>query len=65
MIWFKGCPKCGGDLEEERDWYGRSVLCVQCGHELTKGEEVVLLYRDHQLHHMQEAHPDRLVGAAR
>ena len=31
MIWFKGCPRCTGDLFHERDQYGHFVTCVQCG----------------------------------
>ena len=31
MIWFKGCPRCSGDLFHDRDQYGQFVTCVQCG----------------------------------
>ena len=31
MFWFKSCGKCGGDVYEERDIYGFSVSCIQCG----------------------------------
>jgi len=31
MIWFKGCPRCSGDLFHDRDQYGQLVTCVQCG----------------------------------
>ena len=31
MFWFKGCPRCSGDLFEDRDQYGPFVTCVQCG----------------------------------
>ncbi len=38
MLWLKGCPRCRGDLYEERDQYGYVVACFQCGHELTQAE---------------------------
>ena len=31
MIWFKGCPRCTGDLIHDRDQYGPFVTCAQCG----------------------------------
>jgi hypothetical protein len=39
MIWLKSCPRCGGDLFEERDWYAHSVKCFQCGRTLTLAQE--------------------------
>lgn len=32
-MWTKGCPKCGGDLFEDR-WLGgdSDVKCIQCGY---------------------------------
>ncbi len=32
MIYFKGCPKCKGDLYLEEDFYGSFFKCFQCGH---------------------------------
>ena len=34
MFWFKLCPRCSGDLSEDRDQYGKFIRCMQCG--LTK-----------------------------
>ena len=31
MFWFKRCPRCTGDLYEDRDVYGPFITCVQCG----------------------------------
>ena len=31
MFSLKSCEKCGGDVYQERDIYGLSVTCVQCG----------------------------------
>ena len=42
MLWLKGCPRCDGDLVEEKDRYGMYVACVQCGYELTGEQEAVL-----------------------
>ena len=32
MILFKACPRCGGDIRTERDFYGAYKMCLQCGH---------------------------------
>ena len=31
MFWLKCCGKCGGDVYEEKDIFGVSVTCIQCG----------------------------------
>ena len=31
MFWFKHCPRCTGDLFEDRDQYGQFITCMQCG----------------------------------
>ena len=31
MFWFKLCPRCSGDLFEDRDQYGAFITCMQCG----------------------------------
>lgn len=31
MYWLKACSKCGGDLHEAQDQFGRYVACLQCG----------------------------------
>ncbi len=31
MFFFKGCPKCHGDLYVDGDSYGAFVECLQCG----------------------------------
>ena len=31
MFWFKQCPRCCGDLYQDRDHYGPFVSCCQCG----------------------------------
>ena len=30
-MWFKGCPRCGGDVVASQDIYGAYIQCVQCG----------------------------------
>lgn len=42
MIWFRACPRCHGDLREVADQWGMTVLCLQCGHELTPAQEARL-----------------------
>lgn len=43
MFWLKACPRCGGDLNAERDRDGAYVACLQCGHVLTSAQEALLL----------------------
>ena len=31
MFYLKACPKCHGDMYQERDLYGTFVECLQCG----------------------------------
>ena len=31
MMLFKACQRCGGDLRETSDIYGRYMQCIQCG----------------------------------
>ena len=42
MFWFKGCPKCHGDLYGNSDVYGSYVACLQCSHYLSETEEAQL-----------------------
>ena len=39
MIWIKSCPRCRGDLLQNRDLFGWYVSCFQCGHHLSEVEE--------------------------
>ena len=34
MFWLGCCPKCNGDLYEDRDHHGAYIACIQCGHYL-------------------------------
>ena len=42
MMYFKGCPKCNGDLYAGEDVHGRYVSCIQCGYlrDETLGESI-------------------------
>ena len=31
MLLFKACPRCGGDIQVNRDIYGDYKECLQCG----------------------------------
>ncbi len=31
MLWFKRCPRCQGDLANDRDCHGVYLYCLQCG----------------------------------
>ena len=41
MFWLKSCPRCHGDLFQERDHYGWYVSCMQCGHHLNEVQEAI------------------------
>ncbi|MBI2171979.1 MAG: hypothetical protein HYU30_08190 [Chloroflexi bacterium] len=38
MVWLKGCPKCRGELTDNKDTYGYYIYCVQCGYHLTEAQ---------------------------
>jgi uncharacterized C2H2 Zn-finger protein len=42
MFWLKCCPRCSGDLYEDRDRYGSYVNCMHCGYYLTEAEAMPL-----------------------
>jgi reverse gyrase len=42
MIYSKACPRCHGDLYEERDRWGNYIACAQCGKHLNRNEETAL-----------------------
>jgi len=42
MFWLKSCPRCHGDLYDNKDIYGSYIDCFQCGHYLTADEDASL-----------------------
>ncbi len=42
MVWIRCCPRCKGDLWDNRDVYGCYFVCIQCGYYLTDSEEARL-----------------------
>ena len=32
MIYFKGCPRCHGDLYLKEDIFSKYLSCLQCGY---------------------------------
>ena len=32
MMYFKACPRCEGDMHDNRDMYGEYKECLQCGY---------------------------------
>ena len=32
MLWLKSCPRCRGDMMEERMLGELELVCLQCGH---------------------------------
>ena len=41
-LWRRGCPRCGGDLFEERHLESVDMVCLQCGHILTGEQETIM-----------------------
>ena len=33
-VYFRDCPRCGGDVKRNRDHYGEYHQCLQCGYML-------------------------------
>ena len=44
MVWIRCCPRCNGDLQDNRDIYGNYFVCIQCGYYLTDSEASRLQY---------------------
>lgn len=42
MLLLKACPRCGGDLSVDHDRDCGFLECVQCGHILSRQEELAL-----------------------
>lgn len=38
MLQMQKCPRCSGDLYDERDQYGEYFACLQCGYLQEKPE---------------------------
>lgn len=32
MLSYAKCPKCNGNVYVEEDYYGKSIVCLQCGY---------------------------------
>ena len=32
MMYLKACPRCKGDMHDNRDMYGEYKECLQCGY---------------------------------
>ncbi len=47
-LYLKSCPRCGGDMNSNRDIYGEYRLCMQCGHmiDIVKPSNLFALSRD-------------------
>ena len=44
MIWFKSCPRCGGDLVEERSIDAiAEITCLQCARTLDARQRAGIL----------------------
>jgi hypothetical protein len=67
MFWLKSCPRCGGDLYDDRDQYSDYIACIQCGHYLTEAEEILLKYatRPKPISDSRKAPAREAVGGAR
>lgn len=41
MLQFKSCPRCQGDVQIDRDWFGEYKKCLQCGWSLDSAEDTM------------------------
>ncbi|MBI3964529.1 MAG: hypothetical protein HY329_02755 [Chloroflexi bacterium] len=41
-MWLKSCPRCSGDLFEERHLDGTDIACLQCSHRLNHAETLAM-----------------------
>lgn len=41
-LWRRTCPRCSGDVFEERHLDGVDLVCLQCGNILTTEQEAQL-----------------------
>ena len=39
MVYLKSCIRCKGDIHTSQDWYGKYVICMQCGYTLDLPQE--------------------------
>lgn len=62
MMWLKACPRCRGDLFKERNVGDSSMVCLQCGHVLTKAQEEIL--RTYMVRHLPSAGQDQSIAPA-
>lgn len=44
-FWLRSCPRCRGDIFEERALGSVDMVCIQCGHVLTAVQEMTLRSR--------------------
>ncbi len=45
MVYFKECPRCQGDMHNNKDMYGEYKECLQCGYmvDLEKPDSLFLV----------------------
>ena len=43
---LKGCPRCGGTLNSQKDRYGEYLSCFQCGQHYEGRSKPQLLYQE-------------------
>ena len=39
MLQLKSCPRCQGDVQVDRDWFGAYKKCLQCGWSLDSDDD--------------------------
>ncbi|MBI2935943.1 MAG: hypothetical protein HYY31_03940 [Chloroflexi bacterium] len=64
MWWFKGCPRCGGDIYEEQETDGLYIACLQCGYYLREIEMVRLKLSRHLVGEVPTAEREKVAKAA-
>ena len=62
--WMKECPKCQGDLFEDKLMGDREITCLQCGYVLPTAEMSILSARSSAERRDAAARPGRVLSAA-
>jgi hypothetical protein len=52
MMWFKGCPTCGGDLIEDHAEQPPEITCLQCARPLNGAQLLSLKARTVPIRHL-------------
>ena len=58
MLNFKSCPRCRGDVNVDRDWYGEYESCLQCGWSKDTSGQPMSSYSKLSIDKLKQEFPD-------